>query len=292
MLKLVLPKGSLEEQTLRLFQDADLPIGRGGTREYSVRVEDPRIVQVKILRPQEIPVYVERGLFDLGITGLDWVLEMNSQVEEVLDLGYNKRGIGRPVRIVLAVAQESPVEAGRDIKPESRISTEYPNLTRAYFARLGIPVETLLSYGATEAKVPEIADAIVDLAETGTTLRSQGLRIVDVLLESSAKLIANREALADAVKGGYIREIATLLAGVLEARGKVLIKLNVHEERLQEVMEILPAMKAPTISRLFGSGYYAVETVATRAEVNLLIPRLKAKGAEDILELPILKIIK
>jgi ATP phosphoribosyltransferase len=292
MLKLVLPKGSLEEQTLLLLQEADLSADRGGDREYAIEMEDPRISQIKMLRPQEIPIYVERGLFDLGITGLDWVREMECDVVQVLDLGYNKQGIGRPVRIVLAVDQDSPVTDGREIQPGSRISTEYPNLTRAYFQGLGIPVDILLSYGATEAKVPEIADAIVDLAETGTTLRSQGLKIVDVLLESSAKLIANRDSFADRAKGEAIGEVATLLEGVLEARRKVLIKLNVHEKHLDGVIGILPAMKAPTISRLFGSDFYAVETVVTHSEVNMLIPRLKEEGAEDILEIPILKIIK
>lgn len=292
MLKFVLPKGSLEEQTLMLLQEADLPVEPGGSREYTLKLEDPRIASVKILRPQEIPLYVERGLFDLGITGLDWVREMGCDVVQVLDLGYNKQGIGQPVRLVLAVDQDSPVTDGREIRPGSRISTEYPNLTRAYFQKLGIPVDILLSYGATEAKVPEIADAIVDLAETGATLRSQGLKVIDVLLESSAKLIANREAVADKVKGKLIGEVATLLEGVLEARQKVLIKLNVHKEHLDDVVGIMPAMKAPTISQLFGSDYYAVETVATRSEVNMLISLLKEKGAEDILELPILKIIK
>ncbi len=292
MLRLVLPKGSLEEETLRLLEEADLTVRRASGRDYDAWIDDARIGQVKILRPQEIPVYVERELFDLGITGLDWVRENASDVVEILDLGYNKGGIGRPVRLALAVAEDSPITEGQQIRPGSRISTEYPRLTREYFERLGISVEIMLSYGATEAKVPEIADAIVDLTETGSTLRRHGMKIVDVLLESTAKLIANREAYANAVKRREIEEISTLLEGVLAARQNVLLKLNVHQDHLEDVMSILPAMKAPTVAELFTPGYYAVETVVVRAEVNTLIPELKRRGAEDILELPILKIVK
>lgn len=292
MLRLVLPKGSLEEQTLGLLEEADLTVKRDGGRDYDAQIDDARIGQVKILRPQEIPVYVERGLFDLGITGLDWVRENGSDVVEILDLGYNKQGLGRPVKLVLAVAEESAIAEGRQIRPGSRISTEYPQLTREYFERLGIPVEIMLSYGATEAKVPEIADAIVDLTESGFTLRRHGMKIVDVLLESTAKLIANKGAYADPVKRREMEEISTLLEGVLAARQNVLLKLNVHQDHLEDVIAMLPAMKAPTVAELFTPGYYAVETVVVRAEVNRLIPELKRRGAEDILELPILKIVK
>jgi ATP phosphoribosyltransferase len=291
MLDLVLPKGSLEQQTLLLFEDANLAVKRSSEREYSVTIRDPRIGHVKILRPQEIGTYVEKGYFDLGVTGLDWVRETSSDVVSVMDMAYNKQGIGAPVKIVLAVSSESGIEKPEQVPAGWRISTEYPNITRGYFEKLGIPVEVHLSYGATEAKVPEIADGVVEVTETGATLRRNGMRIIAVLLESTTQLVANRRSYEDPEKRVEIEEIKTLLAGVLTARGKVLIKLNVSEEKLQEVVSIMPGMKAPTVSRLYGTDYYAVESVAVRSEVNLLIPKLKSAGAEDILEIPISKIV-
>lgn len=291
MLRLVLPKGSLEQNTLRLFEEADLPVRRGGDRNYDARIDDPRVASVKILRPQEIPIYVARGYFDLGITGLDWIEETGSDVVDVMDLGYNKLSLGRPVKIVLAVPEESGVLEPLHLKPGSRVATEYPRLTRRFFEQIGIPVEVLPSYGATESKVPEIADCIVDVTETGSSLRANRMRVIAVLLESRTKLIANRESAADPAKRQEMEEIATLLSGVLAARGKVLLKLNVSEENLADVIAVLPAMKTPTVSRLYGSGFYAVETVAVKAEINLLIPELKRRGASDILELPISKVV-
>jgi len=291
VLNLVLPKGSLEQETLRLFADADLPVKRRSDREYNATINDPRIGQVKILRPQEIARYVEQGYFDLGITGHDWVEESGGAVVEIMDLAYNKSGVGAPVKIVLAVAQESGITKPEELPPGSRVSSEYPNLTKRYFERLGIPVRIFPSYGATEAKVPEIAEAIVDVTETGSTLIRHGMRIIDVILESATKLVVNQESYADPVKRGEIEEIKTLLAGVLAGRGKCLIKMNVPEEALESVISMLPAMKAPTVSRLFNSNYYAVETVVVKAEINLLIPTLKKRGAEDILEIPISKIV-
>jgi ATP phosphoribosyltransferase len=290
VIDLVLPKGSLEEGTLRLFEEADLPVRRGSDREYNAAIPDPRIGKVKILRPQEIAPAVQGGHFDLGITGHDWVLETNSEVHEVMDLGFN-RGGRSVARVVLAVPAESGIQHPSALRPGTRISTEYPNLTQGYFAKLGLPVEIALSYGATEAKIPELADAIVDLTETGTSLRRAGFRIIATLAETSTRLIANRYSWDDSEKRRDIEEICTLLAGVLAARGKVLIKMNVPEANLQEVIAILPAMKTPTVSHLYGSGYYALETVAVKSEINLLIPELKKHGAEDILELPISKIV-
>jgi ATP phosphoribosyltransferase len=234
---------------------------------------------------------VARGYFDAGITGMDWVEETGSDVVQVLVLDYNRQSLNRPVKIVLAVAVESGIVKPEEIRPGSRISTEYPQLTKRFFERLAIPVEILASYGATEAKVPEIADAIVDVTETGSSLRRHRMRIVDVLLESHTELIANRAAYNDPVKRQELDEIATLLEGVLAARGKVLIKLNVSEENLDSVVAALPSMKAPTVSRLFGSNYYAVETVVVKANINLLIPDLKQRGAQDILEIPISKVV-
>ncbi|MHB1004598.1 MAG: ATP phosphoribosyltransferase [Chloroflexota bacterium] len=291
MLRLVLPKGSLEQNTLKLFEEADLPVRRGGDREYDARIDDPRIKSVKVLRPQEIPVYVARGHFDLGITGLDWIEETQSDVVDFMDLGYNKMSVGRPVKIVLAVPEESGIVEPSQLKPGSRISTEYPGLTQRFFENLGIAVEVLPSYGATESKVPEIADCIVDVTETGHSLRANRMRIIAVLLESRTKLIANKAAHANPAQRTEMEEIATLLGGVLAARGKVLLKLNVSEENLSAVIAVLPAMKQPTVSHLYGTGFYAVETVAVKAEINLLIPELKRLGASDILELPISKVV-
>ncbi|HLH73338.1 MAG TPA: ATP phosphoribosyltransferase [Chloroflexota bacterium] len=290
MIDLVLPKGSLEAGTLKLFEEADLPVRRSSDRDYTASIPDPRIGKVKILRPQEIAQAVQHGYFDLGITGHDWVIEPNSDVHEVMDLGFNRSGA--PIaRVVLAVPFDSPIERPEDVPPGSRISTEYPNLTHRFFERLNIPVCVSLSYGATEAKIPELADAIVDLTETGSSLRRAGFKIVGTLAETSTRLIANKQSWADPEKRQEIEEITTLLVGVLEARGKVLIKMNVPEERLQDVIRILPAMKAPTVSHLFGTTFYAVETVAVKSGINLLIPELKKQGAEGILEIPISKIV-
>jgi ATP phosphoribosyltransferase len=290
MLDIVIPKGSLEEQTLLLFKQADLPIKKTD-REYNPQINDPRIKRVKILRPQEIPTYVDQGYFDLGITGLDWIKESGSDVVEVADLPYSKQGAGN-VKIVIAVPQnDMTIKTAADIKPNSRVSTEYPNLTKSYFEKLGIPIELFFSYGATEAKVPELVDVVVDLTETGSTLRKNGLKIVDVITESSTKLIANKKSWADPKKRQSIEEIRTLLLAVIEARGKVLIDLNVHKDKLDALVEALPAMKKPTVNQLYKSDYYAVETVVNKNEINILIPKLKSLGAEDILELNISKIV-
>jgi ATP phosphoribosyltransferase len=290
MIDIVIPKGSLEEQTLLLFRQADLPIKKTD-REYNPKINDPRINKVKILRPQEIPKYVEEGYFDLGITGLDWVYESDSDIVEIADLPYSKQGAGN-VKIVIAVpATDESIHSAADIKPNSRLSTEYPNLTKAFFDKLGIPVKIIFSYGATEAKVPELVDAVVDLTETGSTLKKNGLKIVDIITESSTKLIANKKSWAEPNKRNDIQEIKTLLLAVIEARGKVLIDLNVHEKNLDAVIEALPAMKKPTVSKLYKSDYYAVETVISKNNINILIPKLKAMGAEDILELDISKIV-
>lgn len=290
MLSIALPKGSLEEQTRVLFAEADLGI-RTSSRAYNPTVDDPRIARVKILRPQEIPLYVADGHFDLGISGHDWVTESGADVVEVAELPYAKTGSG-VVKMVLAVADDSPVRSAADIAPGSRITTEFPNITRAFFERLGIPVEVSYSYGATEAKVPELMDALVDLTETGATLRHNGLRIVDVILESTTRLFASRAAWEDPDKRRAIEEIRTLLLGVIEARGRVLLSMNVPAARLDCVIAELPAMKRPTVNQLYGSGDYEIMTVADKATVNILIPRLKAAGAEDILEIPITKIVR
>ncbi len=290
MLSLALPKGSLEEQTLLLFEQADLPVKRS-SREYNPTCSDPRIGRVKILRPQEIPVFVQDEYFDLGISGHDWVRESGADIVEVAELPYAKTGTG-VVNMVLAVPDDSPVSSARDIAPGSRITTEFPRSTKAFFDGLGIDVEVFFSYGATEAKVPEMMDALVDLTETGSTLRRNGLKIVDTILTSTTRLIASKSAWADPDKRREIEEIRTLLLGVIEARGRVLLSMNVASDRLEQLIAVLPAMKRPTVSKLYGSDDYEITTVADKCGVNVLIPQLKAAGAEDILELPISKIVR
>lgn len=290
MLKLVIPKGSLERATMELLEAADLRLQRSSDREYRAVIDDPRIDSVAILRPQEIPTYVEDGFFDIGITGEDWVAETGADVVKVTPLEYSKQ-TDLPVKIVLAVPRDAGITSPEQIKPDSRISTEFPNLTKAYFERLGIPVHIFLSYGATEAKVPEIVDAIVDLTETGSTLRRHGMEIVDVLLESRTQLIASSAAYEDPTKRRAIDELVILLRGAIDARGKVLVKLNVGADALDAVVALLPAMRAPTVSKLAEEGYLAVETIVPKRAINTLIPQLKAAGAADIIELPITKIV-
>jgi ATP phosphoribosyltransferase len=290
MLSLALPKGSLEEQTLLLFSQADLEVKKS-SREYNPTIADERIGKVKILRPQEIPLFVQDGYFDLGISGHDWIQESGADVIEVAELPYAKTGTG-VVNMVLAVPQDSPVNGARDIAPGSRISTEFPNTTKRFFESLGIPVEVHFSYGATEAKVPDMMDALVDLTETGSTIRRNGLKIVETVLTSTTRLFANTDSWNDPVKRQDIEAIRTLLLGVIEARGRVLLSLNVPAAKLDDVIAELPAMKRPTVSKLYGSEDYEITTVADKSTVNVLIPKLKAAGAEDILELPITKIVK
>lgn len=286
----MIPKGSLEAQTLRLFEEADLRVRRGSDRDYHGTIDDERIERVSLLRPQEIPVYVQDGLFDLGITGQDWVAETGADVEVLCSLSYAKSGTGHGTRVVLAVPADHPANSAKELPPGTRISTEFENLTKRYFAELGIDVKVFWSFGATEAKVPEIVDAIVDITETGSTLRAHGMKIIETLMTSEPVLIANRAAAADPEKRRAMEDVMTLLLGALRAEGRVLIKLNVAEEDLAAVLEALPAMKSPTVSRLQEGGY-AVETVAEKRQVNTLIPLLKARGATDILELPISKIV-
>jgi len=290
MLKIALPKGSLEEQTMKLFTEADLPVKKE-SRGYNPKIDDPRIGKIKILRPQEIPTYVMEGYFDLGISGQDCINEANAKVIEVAPLLYSKVS-DQPIRMVIAVSENSPVEKPEDITPESRISTEYPRLTKAFFDKLNIPVKIFFSYGATEAKIPELMDAVVDLTETGETLRKNRLKIIGSIMTSTTMLIANKESWAEPGKRKAIEEIKTLLLGVMEARGRVLLSMNVPEEKLDDVINTLPAMKKPTVSKLYKINYYEITTVVDKSNVNILIPELKNKGAEDILELPIAKIVK
>lgn len=290
MLNIALPKGSLEEQTLLLFSQADLEVKKGA-REYNPVINDPRVGKIKILRPQEIPTYVAEGYFDLGISGLDCVTESGAVVIEVADMPYAKTGTGK-LKMVIAVPEDSAVEEPKDIVAGSRISTEFPNTTKRFFENLGIPVNIFFSYGATEAKVPELMDVVVDLTETGQTLRRNQLKVIGVIMESTTKLITNSAAWNDPEKRRAIEEIKTLLLGVIEARGKVLLSMNVPAVKLEAVISALPAMKKPTVAQLYKSDYLEVSTVVEKNQVNLLLPRLRAQGAEDILEMEISKIVK
>jgi ATP phosphoribosyltransferase len=290
MLKLVIPKGSLEQQTLRLFEAADLRVRRGSDRDYHGSIDDERIERVSLLRPQEIPLYVQDGLFDLGITGQDWIAETAADVEVLTPLSYAKSGSGHGTKVVLAVPADHPANSAKEMPPGSRISTEFESLTKRYFEDLGIDVHVVWSFGATEAKVPEIVDAIVDITETGSTLRAHGMKVIETLMTSEPVLVANREAAADPVMRGAMDDITTLLLSALRAEGRVLIKMNVGEADLQQVLEVVPAMKSPTVAPLQEGGY-AIETVVEKAQVNRLIPLLKAHGATDILEIPISKIV-
>lgn len=290
MLRLVLPKGSLEQQTLRLFEEADLRVRRGSDRDYHGTIDDERIDRVSLLRPQEIPLYVQDGLFDLGITGQDWIAETDADVEVLTSLTYAKSGTGHGTSVVLAVPADHPANSAKEIPTGSRISTEFVNLTKRYFDDLGIDVRVVWSFGATEAKVPEIVDAIVDVTETGSTLRAHGMKIIETLMTSEPVLVANRDAADDAPKRRAMDDVTTLLLGAIRAEGRVLIKMNVGESDLAAVIDAVPAMKSPTVSRLQEGGY-AVETVVDKDQVNRLIPLLKQCGATDILEIPISKIV-
>ena len=290
MLRLVLPKGSLEKLTLELFAAADLAVLRSSDVDYRAGIDDPRVDEVRILRPQEIPHYVSEGLFDLGITGRDWIEETGAEVVSLGELAYSKR-TSSPVRVVLAVAAGSPVTSAAELPAGTRVSTEYPELTRRFLEKHGVDADIRLSYGATEAKIPEIADAVVEITETGRALAAAGLRVVDTILVSRTELIANPESAADPTRRHAMEQILTLLLGTLEARDKVLLKLNVSSGDLPGVLAVLPALKAPTVSELSGDGGFAVETVVPKAEVNILIPALKDRGATDIIELPLSKIV-
>jgi len=291
MLSLVLPKGSLEKATLDLFDAADLTVRRASDRDYHASIDDPRIERVRFLRPQEIPSYLERGLFDIGITGRDWITETQADVVSLGELQYSK-ATSNPVRVVLAVPDAAPWRSVADLPDGIRISTEFPSLTERYLAEHGVKAMIVPSYGATEAKVPDIVDAIVDLTETGSSLRKNGLRILETILTSYTEFVACAAAYADPAKRAAMEDITLLLSGAIRARGNVLLKLNVAAEQLDAVAAMLPAMSSPTVTALANTGMNAVETVVPKRGVNTLIPALKAAGARDILEIPISKIVE
>lgn len=286
-LKLGVPKGSLQEATLQLFARAGWRITTD-SRSYYPAVDDPEI-ECLMVRAQEMPRYVETGALDAGLTGRDWIVETAAAVTEVADLIYAKTGLGK-VRWVLAVPEESPIRGVRDLEGKV-IATEGVRLTEAWLAKHGVRARVEFSWGATEVKVPQLADAIVEVTETGASLRAHRLRIVDTVLESNTKLIANSGALADAWKKEKIGNIALLLTGAIGAYNKVGLMLNVRRDALPAVVAALPALKMPTVSPLYDSDWLAVNTVVDEPAVRTLIPRLKAAGAQGIVEYPLNKIV-
>jgi len=286
-IRLGLPKGSLEESTFKLFEKAGFRL-RKTSRSYFPSIDDPEIEPV-LMRAQEIARYVEQGVLDCGLTGWDWVVETNAKVVDVADLIYSKESM-RPVKWVLAVPEDSRVKSVKDLEGK-RIATEVVNITRKFLKDSGVKAEVEFSWGATEAKPPLLADAIVEVTETGNSLRANKLRIVDTLLESNTKFIANRESWADSGKKEKMQEIVLLLKGALLAGEKVGVKMNVRCSALKEVLSVLPALNTPTISSLSDPDWAAVETIINERQVRDLIPVLKRKGAEGIIEYSLNKII-
>jgi len=287
-LRLGIPKGSLQESTIELFKRAGWNI-RLPDRSYFPSIDDDEI-SCYLIRAQEISRYVETAVLDLGLTGKDWILENNSDVLVLEELVYSKTS-RRPARWVLAVPEDSPVKRLEDLDGK-RVATELVNFTRRIFASRGVRVEVEFSWGATEAKVLEgLADAVVEVTETGTTLRANGLRIVEELLTTVPQLIANKEAWDDPWKRRKMEQIRLLLRGALDAYKKVGLKMNVSEEDIPNVVAVLPSLKAPTISKLYGQDWFAIETVVDADVVRELIPKLQEAGAQGIIEYSLNKVI-
>ena len=287
-LKLGIPKGSLEEATVSLFQQAGWEI-RSRSRNYFPSINDPEI-SCALVRSQEMPLYVGRGSLDLGLTGLDWILESGIEVEEVCDLVYSKNS-DQPCRWVLAVPEQSPIQSIKDLHGK-KIATELVGFTRQYLAEHDIDCGVEFSWGATEAKAVEgLVDAVVEITETGSTIRAHGLRIVCDLLHTHTRLISNHDALADPWKREKIDQISLLLRASLRAHQKVALKMNVPENRLDQIIALLPSLQAPTVSQLSDSGWVALETVVDSNLVRDLLPRLQENGAEGILEYDLRKIV-
>ncbi len=274
---------------MELFEAADLNVVRSSSVDYKASIDDPRISEVRVLRPQEIPVYVAEGLFDVGITGRDWVEETSSDIVSLGELQYSK-ATSKPVKVVVAVAGDSDVRRVEDFSAGVRVTSEYPEMTKRFFAERGVEADVRLSYGASEAKIPDIADCVVDITETGRALRAAGLRVIDTILTSYTEVVANPASYADPDKRRAMEQVMTLLNGALEARGKVLLKLNVSADRRDAVLDVLPSAKSPTINQL-ANGDYAIESVVEKAGINKIIPALCDAGATDLLEIPILKIV-
>ena len=286
-LKLVLPKGSLQESTLTIFQKAGFEI-YSSSRSYFLSINDPEIEAV-LLRTQEIPRYVELGAFDAGIAGKDWITENRAKVVEVTELVYSKQGF-KPVKIVVAVPESSNIRKVEDLEGKL-IATELVNLTEDFLKKKGIKANVEFSYGATEIKAGKLVDAIVEITETGSTLYSHNLKIIEVIMESTPRLIANKNSWKDEWKREKIKNISMLLRGALIAEGKVGLKMNLKKENLKKILKILPAMKKPTISPLADEKWVAIETIVDKKIVKDLIPELKKNGAEGVVEYPLNKVI-
>ena len=282
-----LPKGSLQDATFNMMRKAGFNLSVG-SRSYIPSCDDPDLL-CRLIRAQEISRYVELGVLDAGITGYDWIYENHSDVVEVAELLYAKQGL-RPVRWVVAVPNDSPIQSVKDLQGR-RIATEAVGLTRRYLEKHGVDADVEFSWGATEVKAPELVDAIVELTETGSSLRANNLRIVDTVLTSTTRLICSHKAWADPAKRAKIENLALLLAGALAAETRVLLKMNVPAQALGDVIALLPALHAPTVNSLNAEGWHAVETVVEECRVRGLIPALRGAGAQGIIELPINKII-
>ncbi|HEY5768492.1 MAG TPA: ATP phosphoribosyltransferase [Terrimicrobium sp.] len=287
ILTLGLPSGSLMEATLSLFAKAGFAIS-GSKRSYRPSIDDPEL-EIRLLRAQEISRYVEHGYLDAGITGRDWVAENESDVRELTELSFSKAS-ARPTRWVLVVPEDSPIRSVGDLEGK-RVATEAVGLTRRFFERAGVNVDLEFSWGATEVKVPDLVDAIIDITETGSSLRDNKLRIVETLLESFPVFIANHTAFEDEWKRTKLETLTLLLKGALNARDLVGLKMNLLESNLKNLLEALPALRNPTVSPLAQSGWVAVETVIGEKIVREIIPRLKALGAEGIIEYPLNKVV-
>jgi ATP phosphoribosyltransferase len=287
ILTMGLPSGSLMDSTIALFAKAGFSIS-GSKRSYRPEIDDPEL-EIRLLRAQEISRYVEHGYLDAGITGRDWVAENQSDIHEIAELSFSKAS-ARPTRWVLVVPEDSPVRSVRDLEGK-RVATEATGLAKRFFQSAGVNVEIEFSWGATEVKVPDLVDAIIDVTETGSSLRENKLRIVETLLESFPVLIANHHALENTWKRTKLETLSLLLKGALNARDLVGLKMNLEESNLKNLLEALPALRNPTVSPLAQSGWVAVETVIEEKIVREIIPRLKALGAEGIIEYPLNKVV-
>ena len=286
-LVLGLPKGSLQDATFEMLRRAGYVVSVG-SRSYCPKINDPAW-DARLIRAQEISRYVELGMLDAGITGHDWIVENGSDVVEVTELIYGKQGF-RPVRWVLAVPENSPIQSAKDLEGK-RIATEAVGIAKRYLEQHGVNADVEFSWGATEVKAPDLVDAIVELTETGSSLRANKLRIVDTCIESTTRLIANKAAWGDPEKRKPIEQMALLLQGALAAHDKVMLKLNIEASKLDAIMDIIPSLHAPTVNHLSTAGWVAVESVVAESVVREIIPQLKLLGAEGIIELPLNKII-
>ena len=286
-LKLGIPKGSLQESTINLFKKAGYNI-TVSSRSYYPQIDDDEI-EVMLLRPQEMALYVERGVIDVGLAGRDWVRECRADVLEIASLTYSKQ-TNQPARWVLAVSEASPIESVADLEGKV-VFTELVEATKAYFAQNRVSATVKFSHGATEVKIPHLCDAIVEITETGSSLRANRLKIIDVVMESVTTLISNKASWQNEWKQTKTKNLYLLLSGALTAERKVGLKMNIGQENLNSLLAILPAMKNPTISSLSDDGWYAVETIIDEHVVRDLIPELRRIGAEGIIEYPLNKVI-